>query len=191
MRSASAIAHTGPTSAPQAAASSGVGGGALARDGEARQQRLRTAGNPDEQHEHQQEDDGADAVAVVEEAVGRAVGDDVGGLLGRQRQVQHRRLEPLAALERGERPELERVHAVVDGEQRRVVSPTIGSERVPRVLPSVATSTIQTAVPIAVVTSRTRPSGLSTARTAEPWRGPAARPGRRGRPWPAPRARCP
>ena len=44
----------------------------------------------------------------------------------------------------------------------------IGSERVPRVVPSVATSTIQTAVPIAVVTSRTRPSGLSAARIAEP-----------------------
>ena len=42
----------------------------------------------------------------------------------------------------------------------------IGSERLPRLLPSVATSTIQIAVPSAVVTSRASPSGLSAVRTA-------------------------
>jgi hypothetical protein len=41
------------------------------------------------------------------------------GLLRRQREVEDGRLEA-AALEVGERTELERVHAVVDGEQRRV-----------------------------------------------------------------------
>ena len=46
------------------------GGCALARDGEAGEQRRRQR-QPDEQHEHQQEDDRAGAVAVVEEPVGR------------------------------------------------------------------------------------------------------------------------
>ena len=108
----------GPTSAPGGAEERRAGG-ALARDHEAGVQRGDER-DPDQHDEHEQEDDRARAVAVGEEAERvAAAADDLLRLVGGEGEGERLGLER-AALEGGERAELERVHPVVDREQRAV-----------------------------------------------------------------------
>ena len=156
-----------PHRADQRAPGGAPGGasGARARGRRRSRHRGRRRAGSDQHDEHEQEDDRARAVAVGEEPERVARGaDDLRRVVGGQRERQHLGLER-AALERGERAELERVDAVVDRVQPRV------DER-DRQRAAAAAAAVggdlddQIAVPSAVVTSRARPSGLSAVRAA-------------------------